>query len=67
MALRLKVDNINCQNCANLIKNALEGEFGEIDIDVANKIVTANVETKESENFCTQLDELGFSVAEILE
>ncbi|EDO6931553.1 heavy metal transport/detoxification protein, partial [Campylobacter coli] len=32
--MKFKVANINCQNCANLIKNSLEDIFGEIKIDL---------------------------------
>ena len=29
---KFEVDNVNCGNCANLIKNGLRADFGEVEV-----------------------------------
>ena len=64
--IKFKVANIHCENCANTIKNALEGEFGEIKVDlsVEPRVISADIAEDVVEKFRTELDELGFSVIE---
>jgi conserved domain protein len=64
--IKFKVANIHCENCANTIKNALEGEFGEIKVDlsVEPRVISADIAEDLVEKFRTELDELGFSVIE---
>lgn len=61
---KFEVANINCQNCANTIKGALEDEFGEISVDLSQepKIVSADIKDSEVDKFKNELEDLGFSV-----
>lgn len=61
---KFKVANIHCENCANTIKNALEGEYGEIKVDMSAepKTVSVNLDGKDEAKFKEELDDLGFSV-----
>ena len=61
---KFKVANINCENCANTIKNALEDEYGEIKVDlsVEPRVVSVNLDGKDEAKFKEELDDLGFSV-----
>ena len=64
--IKFRVANIHCENCANTIKNALEDEFGEINVDlsVEPRVISADITEDLVEKFKTELDELGFSVME---
>ncbi|EAK4373182.1 heavy metal transport/detoxification protein, partial [Campylobacter jejuni] len=42
--MKFKVKNVNCMNCVNLIKNSLEDEFGNIEVDLDQKILSLNLE-----------------------
>lgn len=63
---KFKVANINCENCANTIKKALEGDFGniEVDLSVEPRVVSVNLQDSDVERFKSELDELGFEVIE---
>ena len=63
---KFKVANIHCENCANNQKNALEGDYGEIKIDlgVEPRLVSVNLDGKDEAKFKEELDDLGFSVIE---
>jgi hypothetical protein len=63
---KFKVANINCENCANIIKNALIDEFGEINVDlnIEPRVVSVDIADSDVEKFKNELDELGFSVIE---
>ncbi|EAI3762947.1 heavy-metal-associated domain-containing protein [Campylobacter coli] len=67
--MKFKVANINCQNCANLIKNSLEDIFGEIkiDLDVSPRTLSLNLDNSREEEFKKELSELGFEVLEKIE
>ena len=65
MLKTFKAKNINCQNCANLIKGSLEDEFGEIEVnlevepkEVSVDIADDNLEKK----FKQEMSDLGFEV-----
>lgn len=63
--MKFQVKNINCQSCANLIKNSLEDEFGTISIDLTSepKILTIDINSDEVKaKFIDELGELGFEV-----
>ena len=64
--MKFKVKNINCENCAKIIKNALQDEFGEIVVSVSDKTVELNLSENEVEKFKLELDDLGFEVVEKL-
>lgn len=61
---KFEVTNVNCQNCANTIKGALEDEFGEILIDLSQtpRILSANIKDSDVEKFKSELSDLGFDV-----
>lgn len=63
---KFKVAGINCENCANTIKKALEGDFGKIDVDlsVEPRVVSVNLKDDDVERFKSELDDLGFEVIE---
>lgn len=67
--MKFKVANINCQNCANLIKNSLEDIFGEIkiDLDVSPRTLSLNLDNSREEEFKKELSELGFEFLEKIE
>ncbi|WP_144600381.1 heavy-metal-associated domain-containing protein [Campylobacter coli] len=67
--MKFKVANINCQNCANLIKNSLEDIFGEIkiDLDANPRTLSLNLDNSREEEFNKELSELGFEVLEKIE
>lgn len=66
--MKFKVANINCQNCANLIK-ILEDIFGEIkiDLDANPRTLSLNLDSSREEEFKKELGELGFEVLEKIE
>ena len=63
---KFKVANIHCENCEKKKKNALEGEYGEIKVDlgVEPRVVSVNLDGKDEAKFKEELDDLGFSVIE---
>lgn len=67
--MKFRVANINCQNCANLIKNSLEDIFGEIkiDLDANPRTLSLNLDNSREEEFKKELSELGFEVLEKIE
>ncbi|ELC8672572.1 heavy-metal-associated domain-containing protein [Campylobacter coli] len=67
--MKFKVANINCQNCANLIKNSLEDIFGEIKIDLDSnpRTLSLNLDSSREEEIKKELGELGFEVLEKIE
>lgn len=62
--MTFEVANINCQNCANTIKNALFDDFGEISIDFAFEPRHLSIELKDDKinAFKEALNDLGFEV-----
>lgn len=66
--MKFKVANINCQNCANLIKNSLEDEFGkiEVDLNVMPRTVEINITQEKLEDFKKEMSDLGFEILEEL-
>lgn len=59
---KFQINGINCQNCANTIKNALKDEFGviEVDLSVDPKVVILDLNDSKLEKFKSELDDLGF-------
>jgi len=60
-----KAQNINCINCANLIKNSLEDEFGEITVNLETepKEVTVEITAEKSEgHFINEMADIGFDI-----
>ena len=52
-----EANNIHCQNCANTIKNALEDDFGKIEVDLSKDIKDSDVE-----KFKSEMADLGFDI-----
>ncbi|CZE48232.1 heavy-metal-associated domain-containing protein [Campylobacter geochelonis] len=65
--MKFKVNNINCEHCANTIKKALSDDFGDIQVDVTTKEVSLKLDEKDVENFKSEMDDLGFEVVERLD
>ena len=62
-----RVNNINCQNCANTIKVSLEDDFGTINVDLTKNPKELTVELADDvaeEQFKKDMAELGFEVIE---
>lgn len=64
--MKFKVKNVNCMNCVNLIKNSLEDEFGNIEVDLEQKILSLNLEENQVSNFAKEFQDLGFEIVERL-
>ncbi|EAH7872624.1 heavy-metal-associated domain-containing protein [Campylobacter jejuni] len=64
--MKFKVKNVNCMNCVNLIKNSLEDEFGNIEVDLEQKILSLNLEENQVTNFTKEFQDLGFEIVERL-
>ncbi|MBZ7938337.1 MULTISPECIES: heavy-metal-associated domain-containing protein [Campylobacter] len=62
--MKFKVKNVNCANCVNLIKNSLQDEYGLIDIDLENKILSVDLQEENLEKFKNEFQELGFDIVE---
>lgn len=64
--MKFRVKNVNCMNCVNLIKNSLEDEFGNIEVDLDQKILSLNLEENQVSNFTKEFQDLGFEIVERL-
>ncbi|EAK9927484.1 heavy metal transport/detoxification protein [Campylobacter jejuni] len=64
--MKFKVKNVNCMNCVNLIKNSLEDEFGNIEVDLEQKVLSLNLEENQVSNFTKEFQDLGFEIVERL-
>lgn len=63
--MKFEALNINCQNCANTIKNALEAEFGKIEVDLTKEpkvVEVASLDPQKVSSFKEAMNELGFEV-----
>lgn len=62
--MTFEANNINCEHCANTIKNALKDDFGEISVDlnVTPRRVSLEIDESRIQAFKDAMDELGFSV-----
>lgn len=61
---KFAVENVKCENCAKLIKNALRDEFGEIEVDLnaQPRVLSLNVDETRISALKNALDELNFSI-----
>lgn len=61
---KFEVDNVNCGNCANLIKNSLKDEFGELEVDFSKKPAVLSIEVSDDkiESLKEALSDLNFPV-----
>ncbi len=61
---KFEVENVKCENCANLIKNSLKGDFGEIAVDMSvnPRTISLNIDESRLSELKEALKELNFSV-----
>lgn len=62
-----KANNINCINCSNLIKNALEDDFDNIEVNLDTEPKEVSVEIKDESDeikFKEEMADLGFDIIE---
>ncbi len=61
---KFAVENVKCENCAKLIKNALRDEFGEVEVDLnaQPRVLSLNVDETRISALKNTLDELNFSI-----
>lgn len=61
---KFAVENVKCENCAKLIKNALCDEFGEVEVDLnaQPRVLSLNVDEARISALKNALDELNFSI-----
>lgn len=61
---KFQVENVKCQNCANLIINSLSDEFGKIEVDLNQdpRVVSLELDESKITAFKEALSELNFSV-----
>lgn len=61
---KFAVENVKCENCAKLIKNALRDEFGEVEVDLnaQPRVMSLNVDETRISALKNALDELNFSI-----
>ncbi len=60
-----KAENINCQNCANMIKGSLEDDFGDIkvNLETSPKEVTVEITDEDCEaKFKEEMSDIGFDI-----
>lgn len=61
---KFAVENVKCENCAKLIKNALREEFGEVEVDLnaQPRVLSLNVDEARISALKNALDELNFII-----
>ncbi|MBM0636704.1 heavy-metal-associated domain-containing protein [Campylobacter sp. VicNov18] len=64
--MKFRVKNVNCASCVNLIKNSLEEEFGNIEVDLESKILTLDLKEDQMRDFSKEFQDLGFEIVERL-
>jgi len=65
MKKTFKAQNINCQNCANMIKGSLEDDFGEIVVNLESTPKEVTVEITDEANeakFKEEMSDIGFDI-----
>ena len=61
---KFQVQNVKCENCANLIKNSLKDEFGEIQVDlsVEPRVISLELDEARLNELKESLKELNFAI-----
>lgn len=65
MKKTFKAQNINCINCANMIKGSLEDDFGEIEVNLETSPKEVSVEISDASTeakFKEEMSDLGFDI-----
>lgn len=65
---KFELDNVNCENCAKLIKNGLKDEFGDVEVDLSIKpaILSLDIKDEKIEALKESLKDLNFPVLRAL-
>ena len=65
---KFAVENVKCENCAKLIKNAVRDEFGEVEVylNAQPRVLSLNVDETRISALKNALDELNFSIVKEL-
>ncbi len=65
---KFELDNVNCINCANLIKNSLGSSFGKFELDFEKKpaILSIDISDDKIEDLKELLSDLNFPVLKVL-
>lgn len=61
---KFAVENVKCQNCANLIKNSLSDEFGAVEVDLNSepRVVSLDIDEAKIPALKNALKELNFGI-----
>ena len=61
---KFQVQNVKCENCANLIKNSLKEDFGEIQVDlsVEPRVISLDINEAKISELKESLKELNFAI-----
>lgn len=61
---KFQVENVKCENCANLIKNSLSDEFGVIEVDSSQepRVISLQINETQIPALKQALDELNFKL-----
>ena len=61
---KFQVQNVKCENCANLIKNSLKEDFGEIQVDlsVEPRVISLDINEARLGELKESLKELNFAI-----
>ncbi len=61
---KFQVQNVRCENCANLIKNSLQEDFGDIEVDlgVEPRTISLDIDEGKIQALKEALKELNFSI-----
>ncbi|MEA3354227.1 MAG: heavy-metal-associated domain-containing protein [Campylobacterota bacterium] len=66
MKKTLQVNNVKCGGCANTLKKALSGEFGEIEVDLEKmpREISLDIEDENMEALKLKLRSLGYPLVD---
>ena len=61
-----QVQNVKCGGCANTLKKALSGDFGEVEVDLEKmpREITLEIEEHQKENLKLKLRSLGYPLVD---
>lgn len=61
---KFQLENVKCENCAKLVKNALREDFGEIEVDLNQnpRVISLNIKDEQIPSLKEALQELNFPV-----
>lgn len=61
---KFQLENVKCENCAKLVKNALRDDFGEVEVDLSQnpRVISLEITPSQIPALKDTLKELNFSV-----